>query len=149
MGAGKTTVGRLLARRLGRRFLDGDQQIRELTGRTSGAIAESDGVPALHALELTVLLSAIEEGPDAVVAAAASAVDHPAGREAIDGAVCIWIDRHPDESAKPGEGHRREVEPDENLERRRPIFEELADLVLTGPGGPEDYVDRAVEELSL
>jgi shikimate kinase len=144
MGVGKTTVGRLLARRLGRPFLDGDQQIEETTGRIGREIAATDGVPALHALELSVLLQALEDSSDAVVAAAASVVDRPEARSAIAEATCIWIDRRPDESSRPGEDHRREVAPDENLERRRPLFEDLADLVLSGPGDPEDYVKRAL-----
>jgi shikimate kinase len=144
MGVGKTTVGRLLARRLGRPFLDGDQQIEETTGRTGREIAATDGVPALHALELSVLLQALEDSSDAVVAAAASIVDRPAGQSAIAEATCIWIDRRPDESSGPGEEHRRDVAPNENLERRRPLFEDLADLVLSGTGDPEDYVERAL-----
>jgi shikimate kinase len=144
MGVGKTTVGRLLARTLGRPFIDGDQQIEGITGRTGREIAATDGVPALHALELSVLLQALEGSSDAVVAAAASVVDRPAGRNAIGEATCIWIDRTPDQSSGPGEEHRRDVAPDEDLERRRPVFEDLANLVLSGPGDPADYVDRAV-----
>jgi shikimate kinase len=144
MGAGKTTVGRLLARRLGRPFLDGDQQIEETTGRTGREIAATDGVPALHDLELSFLLQALEDSSGAVVAAAASVVDRPAGRSAIGEATCIWIDRRPDGSSVPGVDHRRDVAPDENLERRRLLFEDLADLVLAGPGDPDDYVDRVI-----
>jgi shikimate kinase len=145
MGAGKTTVGRLLARRLGRPFLDGDQQIEETTGRTGREIAATDGVPALHDLELSLLLQALEDRSHAVVAAAASVVDRPAGRSAIGEATCIWIDRRPDDgSSGPGVDHRRDVAPHENLERRRLLFEDLADLVLAGPGDPDDYVDRAI-----
>lgn len=147
MGVGKTTVGRLVASRLEMPFRDSDVQIREITGLTGREIAERDGVPALHALELSVLLMALDE-PPAVVAAAASVVDRAAGRSAIEKACCVWIDRVPDRSARPGEDHRRDVEPDENLERRRSVFERFADLVISGSGGPEDYADRVVEFLS-
>jgi shikimate kinase len=92
MGVGKTTVGRLLARTLGRPFIDGDQQIEEITGRTGREIAATDGVPALHALELSVLLQALEGSSDAVVAAAASVVDRPARQERHRGGD-LYLDR--------------------------------------------------------
>lgn len=146
MGVGKTTVGRLVAHRLARPFYDSDVQIEQITGRTSREIARSDGVPALHALELSVLLSALERAP-AVIAAAASVVDSRAGRDAIGETTCVWIDRVPDVKARPGEDHRRSVDADEHLERRRPLYEDLADFVLTGPGTPEEYAARVVEFL--
>lgn len=146
MGVGKTTVGRLVADRMDMPFYDCDAQIEEITGRTSREIARSDGVPALHALELSVLLSALEIAP-AVIAAAASVVDSEAGRDAIRGATCVWIDRVPDVTARPGEDHRRSVDADEHLERRRPVYQDLADLVLTGPGTAEEYANRLVEFL--
>jgi shikimate kinase len=147
MGVGKTTVGRIVAGQLKMPFYDSDGQIREITGLTGREIAERDGVPALHALELSVLLMALD-GPPAIVAAAASVVDRPAGRRAIEDACCVWIDRVPHRSARPGDDHRRNVEPDENLERRRSVFERCADVVLSGPGGPEEYADRVVDFLS-
>ncbi|MEX2133100.1 MAG: shikimate kinase [Acidimicrobiia bacterium] len=146
MGVGKTTVGRLVADHLALPFSDCDAQIEEITGRTSREIARSDGVPALHALELAVLLSALEHAP-AVIAAAASVVDSRAGRDAIGKATCVWIDRVPDVTARPGEDHRRSVDADEHLERRRPDYQGLADLVLTGPGTADEYAKRVVEFL--
>lgn len=146
MGVGKTTVGRLVADRLGMSFYDCDAQIEEATGRTSREIARSDGVPALHALELSVLLSALGKSP-AVIAAAASVVDSQTGRDAIGKATCVWIDRVPDVTARPGEDHRRRVDAGEHLERRRPVYESLADLALAGPGTAEEYAERVVEFL--
>ncbi len=146
MRVGKTTVGRLVADRLDLPFFDCDAQIEEITGRTSREIARSDGVPALHALELSVLLTALEQAP-AVIAAAASVVDSPAGRDGIGCATCVWVDRVPDINALPGEDHRRSVDADERLERRRPVYRDLADFVLTGPGTPEEFTERVVEFL--
>jgi shikimate kinase len=146
MGVGKTTVGRLVADRLALPFYDCDAQIEEITGRTSKEIALSDGVPALHLLELSVLLSAIGQAP-AVIAAAASVVDTPTGRDAIRGATCVWIDRVPDISAQRGEDHRRSVDAGEDLKRRRPIYQDLASLTLTGPGSAQEYANRVVEFL--
>lgn len=51
MAAGKSTVGRLLADRLGWEFLDFDGAILERTGRTAGEIIREDGEAAFRALE--------------------------------------------------------------------------------------------------
>ncbi len=71
MGAGKTSVGQALARRLGWRFVDLDQRIEMREGRTIAEIFARSGEPAFRALETTVLrelLAELGQGPPAVVA---------------------------------------------------------------------------------
>jgi shikimate kinase len=50
MGAGKTTVGELLASRSGRRFFDNDAQLSAITGRTARQVQAEQGREALHEL---------------------------------------------------------------------------------------------------
>src|SRR5450432_3078607 len=54
MGTGKTTVGQLLAARLGWHFADTDLIIEEQAGRTVSAIFEQDGESAFRTLESSV-----------------------------------------------------------------------------------------------
>lgn len=51
MGTGKTTIGRLVARRLGFDLLDSDHEIERLQGRTIAEIFARDGEPAFRAME--------------------------------------------------------------------------------------------------
>ncbi|HEX9398242.1 MAG TPA: shikimate kinase [Burkholderiales bacterium] len=62
MGAGKTTVGRLLARRLALRFLDSDQEIESRCGVKIPLIFEIEGEAGFRAREAQVLaeLTALE-----------------------------------------------------------------------------------------
>jgi shikimate kinase len=74
MGSGKSTVGRLVAARLGRLFLDNDDALARRTGRRAREIAETDGADALHRHEHDALLDALATPEPAVVAGAAGAI---------------------------------------------------------------------------
>lgn len=67
MGAGKTTVGRIVARRLGVPFVDLDAVVEELDGRGVPAIFAESGEEAFRCAE-TDALSSLTDHPDAVVA---------------------------------------------------------------------------------
>ncbi|MGF1647702.1 MAG: shikimate kinase [Kineosporiaceae bacterium] len=136
MGAGKTTLGRALADRLGRRFRDSDLDIEAATGRSAREIAAADGTAALHALERRVLLDVLAE-PDVVVAAAASTLDAPDTVVALDAAFVVWPDAAPEVLAtrftsRPGRpvfGDTLAVLSGQDA-ARRPALARVADVVV-------------------
>ena len=65
-GSGKSTVGREVARVLGRRFVDTDEEIVEASGKPIAALFEEDGEAAFRRLEHECL-SAVCEGEEQVV----------------------------------------------------------------------------------
>jgi shikimate kinase len=82
MGAGKTTVGTLLAARLGVPFTDSDHVIEQNAGRPIRQIFAEDGEPAFRALEHQVI-AALLDGPPAVLALGGGAPGHPPTRDRL------------------------------------------------------------------
>jgi shikimate kinase len=69
MGSGKTTVGRRLASRLGRHFVDADAAIEEITDRTIAEIFEQDGEEGFRDVEADTFEELLEHHEPCVIAA--------------------------------------------------------------------------------
>jgi shikimate kinase len=82
MGAGKTTIGRALARRLGRTFLDSDREIVARTGVGIPVIFDIEGEAGFRARERSVLLE-LAALPDIVLATGGGAILNPDNRAAF------------------------------------------------------------------
>lgn len=82
MGAGKTTVGALLAERLGWRFVDSDRVIEQRAGCTIAEIFSSQGEPAFRALEADTIRDLASE-PHLVLALGGGAIEHAATRTTL------------------------------------------------------------------
>jgi shikimate kinase len=83
MGAGKTTVGRLLAAGAGAAFLDSDQVVEDRAGRTIAQIFAVGGEPAFRGLEHEVIAGLLGEGPGLVLAIGGGAVEHEGTRKLL------------------------------------------------------------------
>ena len=83
MGAGKSTVGRELASRLGRRFVDADTEIERAAGRSVPEIFATEGEASFRRRELSAVQGLL--AADAVVALGGGAVAQASVREAIAG----------------------------------------------------------------
>ncbi len=93
MGAGKSSVGRVLARRLDRELLDSDEMIEQRTGRTVREIWRDDGEPAFRTLEAGVLAEALDAERPSIIAAAGGVVLSEENREILKGpsAHVVWL----------------------------------------------------------
>lgn len=141
MGSGKTTVGRILAQRLGRELLDSDAMIEAREGRTVREIFESEGEDAFRAIETQVLVEALQAPNRAVIAAAGGVVLRAENRAALraSGARVVWLRADPStlvERVKTGV-HRPLLDDDPQgtlqamYDTRADLYREVADAIVT------------------
>jgi len=159
MGAGKTSIGRRVAERLGRPFVDGDEVLGARCGRTAADVAEADGIEALHRLEAAILLEALADDEPAVIGPAASTVeDEPCRAALAHRALVVWLAADVDwiaERAKD-KGHRPLVGSGDDralFERQRavrePLILPLAAVVVDRPAvGKDEAADRIAAAVS-
>jgi shikimate kinase len=138
MGAGKTTVAKAIAARLGWPLLDNDAEILAATGRDGPTIFREGGEDALHAAEEAAFQRAIDEPGPAVVTVAASVVDDPALRDRLRAAGhVVWLRARPatlHERIASGAGRRSDAVDESWLAQlsreREPLYADVADDVV-------------------
>jgi shikimate kinase len=143
MGAGKTTVGRLVADRLGYLYLDSDTEVAAATGRTVPENFAAEGEGAFRAAESAALRDALSGTAPVVVSVAGGAVLDPANRELLrNSGTVVWLRATPATlAARVGDGAGRPLldgDPSSVLARldgeRRPLYAEVADVVVDVDG---------------
>jgi len=157
MGAGKTTVGRALARRLTKEFRDTDQEIEERTGVRVSTIFDVEGEEGFRRREAEAVerLSGLD---NLVLATGGGAVLDARNREHLRSRGCVvYLHARPSELAKRlGRDRSRPLlqgeDPRVKLEAlyalRDPLYREVADVVMeTGRQSATALVDELLERL--
>jgi shikimate kinase len=154
-GAGKTTVGRQLARRLQRNFIDADHEIEARTGVRIPLIFDIEGELGFRDREAKVIAE-FATRKDLVVATGGGAVLRPENRAAMrQGGTVIYLNATPEllyERTKldPNrpllqvEDPRRKL--DELFAQRDPLYRDVADIVVNSLGGSIGQLVRQVEK---
>lgn len=157
MGAGKSTVGRRLARRLGLGFVDADAEIEQAADRTIPEIFERFGEAAFRDGERRVIARLIA-GPPRVIATGGGAFMNDETRALIlSRAVAVWLDADVATLAERvrRRGGRPLLEGRDPLEtlsalaaRRNPVYAEAHIRVTSEPAPHERSVERIVTALA-
>jgi shikimate kinase len=158
-GTGKSTVGRILAERSGRRFADSDREIEARSGRSIRVIFAESGEPAFRDWEERTLAELIAEAPGAILATGGGAVLREANRRRLrDFGFVAWLTAEPAELARRLEADRAGLtdrpaltaagtldEIARVLADRTPLYRGLADAVIPTDGqNPKDVADEVL-----
>ncbi|THF62970.1 shikimate kinase [Pseudothauera nasutitermitis] len=158
MGAGKTTIGRELAKRCGMRFVDCDHEIEARTGVSVPTIFEIEGEEGFRRRE-TQVIDELTCTPGLVIATGGGAVLSPLNRTMLaERGVVIYLNVPPQVLWERTRHDRnrpllRVPNPRERIfalhRERDPLYREIADIIVDGgrgnPGGTIRQIRKALE----
>ncbi|RII19458.1 Shikimate kinase [Streptomyces sp. YIM 130001] len=157
MGVGKSTVGELLAERLGTEFRDTDADIVAAEGREISDIFIQDGEEHFRDLERSAVRAALT-GHRGVLALGGGAVLDASTRRLLGGHAVVYLSMEVDEAVKRtglnvarpllAVNPRRQWR--ELMDARRPLYAEVARAVVaTDSRDPEDVARAVLDALEL
>lgn len=147
-GCGKTSVGTLLAQRLGRPFFDADAEIERRLGCTIPAFFAREGENSFRAVE-TQVLAELGKRSGCVIATGGGCVTRPENYELLhQNGTLVWLRR--DLSALPVEGRpiSRSRALSELYREREPLYRRFADICVENDD-TEAVVAEKIKELLL
>lgn len=157
MGAGKTTVGRALARKLDKKFIDSDHEIEARTGVSIPLIFEIEGEASFRQREAEVIRDLTSQ-TDIVLATGGGAILKPENREYLKARGTVIYLRASINSILQRTSHDKNrpllqtADPRQRLEQlareREPYYLEVADFVIeTGRPNVQSLVQTIIAQL--
>ncbi len=157
-GAGKTSVGKALAKKLALNFLDSDKVVEEKSGKSISEIFITDGEPAFREMERAAVIDMIENQDGVIALGGGSVMDLEVSKRLLPMAHVVFLDVSISNAA-PRVGFNRDRplllgNPRQQwialMEKRRSTYEALAKArVSTDNKKPVEVVEEILKELAL
>lgn len=146
-GCGKTTIGALLAEKLGRTLADADEKIISLAGKSIPDIFAQDGEPTFRDWE-TKALTELGKQSGLVIATGGGCVTQKRNYPLLhQNGYLVWLER--DCSVLPTDG--RPLSQANDLGKmyavRKPLYEAFADIRVENAGTPEETAQKILDAL--
>lgn len=152
-GAGKSTVGALLARRLKLPFVEMDDRITEASGLSLDQLFDLHGERYYRRLEQEIIRQILVRGEPAILAAAGGVVNEPSSwRMLLEETTVVWLRARPEEhwNRVVAQGDRRPMADNPGameelralLAAREPIYAAAPISIDTSDRTPEDLAEE-------
>ena len=139
MGAGKTTIGKILAKNLGKTFYDTDQVIEQRTGVKVSTIFELEGEEGFRKRE-TAMIEELSQLDNIVMATGGGAVLLPENRQALKQHGCViylranvndlWVRMRHDKHRPLLQNVDVRAKLEQLYHQRNPLYTETASLII-------------------
>ena len=158
MGSGKTTVGRMLAKQLGKTFIDSDEEIQKRTGVKIPHIFDVEGEEGFRQRESAVIQD-LTKLDNIVLATGGGAVLKPENREALQqsgvviylksGVHDLWQRTRHDHNRPLLQTPNPRAKLQELFEQRDPIYAAVADHIIhTGKQSVQLLIARLIKKIT-
>ena len=146
-GCGKSTIGKLLAEKCGKQFVDADKKIVELAGKSSPEIFAEDGEEVFRNLE-TQALEALGKQSGLIIATGGGCVTKERNYPLLhQNGIILWLQRNI--AVLPTDG--RPLSQSNDLQKmyavRKPLYEAFADGAVINDGTLEDTLSQILGKL--
>ena len=146
-GSGKSTVGRLLAEKLGRPLLEADKELEKGAGMSIPVIFANEGEAGFRKRE-TRILSDLGKQSGTVISTGGGCVTREENYPLLhQNGVIVWITRDLNSLAREGRPLSLNADLSAMYAVRAPLYEHFADFTVENDGNAEDTVNSILEVL--
>ena len=147
-GSGKSTVGKLLAEKMGREFVDADSQIVAYAGITIPEIFAQCGEEGFRQIE-TQVLSELGKKSGLVIATGGGCVTQPRNYPLLhQNGTIIWLTRDLDQLPTDGRPLSQAGKLEQMYRIRKPLYEHFSDIITPNDTTPQDCADAILKSLT-
>ena len=146
-GSGKSTVGALLAERLGRDYHEADRELEKAAGRSIPDIFAAEGEGGFRLRE-TAILSELGKLSGTVLSTGGGCVTRPENYPLLhQNGTILWLTRDLNKLAREGRPLSLNADLSAMYAAREPLYRRFADFIIDNNDTPDKTVDAILEVL--
>lgn len=148
-GCGKSTIGKLLAENLCKRFVDADQEIERSKGCTIPEIFASQGEDAFRQIE-TATLEKLGKQSGLVIATGGGCVTRDVNYSLLrQNGTIIWVQRDINQLPTNGRPLSRQQKLEDMYRIREPMYRRFSDIAVQNQGTPQSTAEIILSRLEV
>lgn len=146
-GCGKSTVGKILAQKLGKSFVDADSEIERKAGMTIPEIFSQHGEQIFRQIE-TEILAELGKHSGLVIATGGGCVTREENYPLLhQNGTIVWLQRNLDHLPVDGRPLSKTGNLSQMYQQRQPLYRAFADHTVLNCGSPEEAVNTIIAQL--